>query len=178
MFYQLNSNKEHTARFRDAVREILLTREIFFPRQVIFQYQAQLFIFFDGSLQGVVACVYTHSGDQFNLLSSSSKIWGKSAFSAPQSEMAGALLASRMEQKIKQELFNASLSPSTFIGDSEIVLRMITKNDPAGNPVFYEVRLMEILAVSSPNNWFWCPGNLNPADLLTRSGTSCTQVNS
>ena len=55
---------------------------------------------------------------------------------------------------------------------------MITKNDPAGNPVFYGVRLMEILAASSPNNWFWCPGDLNSADLLTRSGTSCTQVNS
>jgi len=110
--------------------------------------------------------------------SSSSKILGKSAFSAPQSEMAGALLAYRMEQKIKQELFNVSLSPPTFIGDSEIVLRMIAKNDPAGNPVFYGVRLMEILAASSPDNWFWCPGNLNPADLLTRSGTSCAQVNS
>jgi len=92
--------------------------------------------------------------------------------------MAGALLASRMEQKINQELFNVSLSPPLFIRDSEIVLRMIAKNDPAGHPVFYGVRLMEILAVSSPNNWFWCPGNLNPADLLTRSGTSCAQVNS
>ena len=55
---------------------------------------------------------------------------------------------------------------------------MIAKNDPAGNPVFYGVRLMEILAASSPNNWFWCPGDLNPADLLTRSGTSCAQINS
>ena len=42
--------------------------------------------------------------------------------------MAGALLASRMEQKINQELFNISLSPPTFIRDSEIVLRMIAKN--------------------------------------------------
>ena len=122
--------------------------------------------------------MYAHSGDQFNLIFSSSKILGKSAFSTPQSEMAGALLASRMEQKIKQELFNVTLSPPTFIGDSEIILRMISKNDPAGIPVFYGVRLMEILAASSPNNWFCCPGNLNPADLLTRSGTSCAQVNS
>ena len=122
--------------------------------------------------------MYAHSGDQFNLIFSSSKILGKSAFSAPQSEMTGALLASRMEQKIKQELFNVTLSPPTFIGDSEIILRMISKNDPAGIPVFYGVRLMEILAASSPNNWFCCPGNLNPADLLTRSGTSCAQVNS
>ena len=93
------------------VGEILLTREIFFPRQVIFQYQAQLNIFFDRSLQGYGACVYTNSGGQFNLISSSSKILVKSAFSAPQSEMAGAILASRMEQKISQELFNVSLSP-------------------------------------------------------------------
>ena len=150
-------SEERTAKFRDVVREILQTREIFFPRQVIFRYQAQLFIFFDGALQGYGACVYAHSGDQINLISSSSKILGKSAFSALQSEMAGALLAYRMEQKIKPK----------------IVLRMIAKNDSAGNPVFYGVRLMEILAASSPNNWFWCPGNLNPADLLTRSGTSC-----
>ena len=33
-------SEEPTAKFRDAVREILLTREIFFPRQVIFRYQA------------------------------------------------------------------------------------------------------------------------------------------
>ena len=167
-------SEECTARFRAAVGEILLTREIFFPRQVIFQYQAQLFIFFDGSLQGYGACVYAHSGGQFNLISSSSKILGKSVFSAPQSEMAGAILASRMEQKISQKLFNFSLPLHSL----EIVLRMVAKNDPAGNPMFYGVRLMEILASSSPNNWFWCPGDLNPADLLTRSGTSCAQINS
>ena len=40
-------SEESTARFRTAVGEILLTREIFFPRQVIYQYQAQLFIFFN-----------------------------------------------------------------------------------------------------------------------------------
>ena len=37
---------------------------------------------------------------------------------------------------------------------------------------------MKILASSSPNSWFWCPGDLNPADLLTRSRTSCAQINS
>ena len=161
-------SEECTAKFRNAVREILITREIFFLRQVIFRYQAQLFIFFDGSLQGYGACVYAHSGDQFNLISSSSKILGKSAFSAPQFEMAGALLASRMEQKIKQELFNVTLFPPTFIVDSEIVLRMIAKNDPAGNPVFYGVRLMEILAASSPgvletSTQLTCSQDLEPA---------------
>ena len=72
---------------------------------------------------------------------------GKTAFSAPQSEIAGAVLATRMEQKISQELFNVSLSPPVFIGDSEIILKMIAKNDPAGPPVFYGARLMEILSL-------------------------------
>ena len=55
---------------------------------------------------------------------------------------------------------------------------MIAKNDPAGPPVFYGSRLMEIFSTSSPGNWFWCLGSLNPADLLTRSGTECNQINS
>ena len=53
--------------------------------------------------------------------------------------MAGAVLAFRMEEKITQELFNISLSPHprlSVIGDSEIVLRMVAKIDPAGNPMF------------------------------------------
>ena len=141
-------------------------------------YTAQLFIFFDGSLQGYGSCVYAFSDNQFNLLSSSAKIMGKAAFSAPQSEIAGAIQATRMEQKISQELFNVNLLPPLFIGDSEIILKMIAKNNPASPPVFYGTRLMEIASVSTPDNWFWCPGDLNLADLLTRSGTKCEQINS
>ena len=149
-----------------------------FPRQIIFNYTAQLYIFFDGSLQGYSACMYACSEGQFSLLSSSSKILGKSAFSAPQSEIAGAVLATRMEQKINQELSNVSLSPPLFIGDSEIIFKLIAKNDPACPPIFYDTCLMEISSVSSPDDWFWCPGPLNPADLLTRPGSTCDQINS
>ena len=51
-----------------------------------------------------------------------------------------------MQQKISQELFNVSLSDPVFIGDSEIILKMIAKNDPAHPPIFYGTRLMEIAA--------------------------------
>ena len=76
-----------------------------------------------------------HSQDQFNILTSSSKIMGKSVYSAPQSEIFGAVQAVKMEQKISQELYNISLSNPVFIGDSEIVLRMITRNDPWDLPI-------------------------------------------
>ena len=78
-------SEERTDRFRRAVNKILLTKNMSFPRQIIFNYSAQLYIFYDGSLQGYGACVYAHSDGKFNLLSSLSKILGKSAFSAPQS---------------------------------------------------------------------------------------------
>ena len=83
-----------------------------------------------------------------------------------------------MQQKISKELFNINLSPPVFIGDSEIILKMIAKNDPAGPPAFYGTRIMEIAAVTRPDNWFWCPGPLNPADLLTRTGSTCDQIKS
>ena len=50
-------------------------------------------------------------------------------------------------QKISQELFNVSLSPPVFIGDSEIIPKMIAKIDSAGPPVFYGSRLRDILCV-------------------------------
>ena len=126
-----------------------MLHQLYIVRQIIFNYSGQLYIFFDGSLQGYGACVYVRSDSQFNLLSSSAKVLGKSAFSMPQSEIAGAVLATRMEQKISQELFNLSLS-----------------------------RLMEIAAVTSPDNWFWCPSPLNPADLLTKTGSICDKIKS
>ena len=123
-------SEDRSNRFRSAVSEILLTKNLSFPRQIIFKYSAKLFAFFDGSLKGFGACAYAHSDGKFNLLSSSAKILGKSAFSAPQSEIAGAILASRMQQKISQELYNVSLSDPAFIGDSEIILKMIAKIPP------------------------------------------------
>ena len=80
---------------------------------------------------------------------------GKSALSAPQSEIFGAVLAARMELKVKQELYTINLQPSMFFGDSEIVLKMIAKNDPADLPIFYGTRVMEIAALSSADKWFW-----------------------
>ena len=55
---------------------------------------------------------------------------------------------------------------------------MIANGDPAAPPVFYGIWIVEIAAISEPNNWFWCPGPLNPADLLTRTGSTCAQIKS
>ena len=69
------------------------------------------------------------------------------------------------------------LSSPVFIGDSEVVLRMISRKDPANLPIFYIPKVMEISALTIPSNWFWCSCPLNPADLLTRAGSNLEQIN-
>ena len=103
---------------------------------------------------------------------------GKAAYTAPQSEIASAVRAVKMERKINLELSNVTLSEPMFIGDSEIVLKMIARDDPAGLPIFYVTRIMEISALSNTAYWHWCPGALNPADLLTRTGSTVEKLNS
>ena len=136
------------------------------------------YIFFYSSLQGYGACIYVESHNQFNLLVSSAKNMGKASYSAPQSKITSAVLAVKMERKITLELSNITQSEPMFIGDSEIVLKMIARNDPAWLPMFYGTRIMEISALSIADNWNWCPGSLNPADFLTRSGATLEKINS
>ena len=99
---------------------------------------------------------------------------GKSALSAPQSEISGAVLVVRMEMKVKQELYTINLKPSVFFGDSKI----IAKNDPADLPIFYRTRSMKISALTSTDSWFWWPGTLNPTDMLTRTCSTLEDINS
>ena len=103
---------------------------------------------------------------------------GKASYTAPQSEIASEVLAVKMDRKITLEISHITLSEPMFISDSEIVLKMIARNNPAGLPMFYGTRIMEISALSVADNWNWCPGSLNPADLLTRSGATLEKINS
>ena len=50
---------KRTNRFCTAVNEILLTRTLSIPRQIIFNYAGQIYIFFDCSLQGY-GCLCLH----------------------------------------------------------------------------------------------------------------------
>ena len=134
--------------------------------------------FFDRTLQGYGSCICIRSQNIYNLLYSTAKVMGKSAFSAPHSEMSSDVLAVKIQQKIRQEMYSIKLSSPVFIVDSEIVLRMVAKNNPADLPFFYGTRVMEIIALKNSDIWFWCPGPLNPADLLTRSGSTLELINS
>ena len=157
---------------------MLQAKQISFPRQIIFNYSCSIHIFFDGSLQGYGAAVYCISNNKSHLLTSGCKIMGKSSFSAPQSEMCAATLAVKMSIKVTEELSHVNIENVKFIGDSEIVLKMIGKQEPSALLTFYGTRTMFILDYTSPDQWYWCPGSSNPADLLTRSACTAQTLNS
>ena len=135
---------ERADRFRYAVEEILKTKEMSFPDKSFSNTLGNCTFFFDGSLQGYSACIYMESKGQFNLLISSAKIMGKAAYTAPQSEIASAVLAVKMEPKINLELSNVTLSEPMFLGNSKIVLKMIARDNAAGLPIFYGTRIIHL----------------------------------
>ena len=55
---------------------------------------------------------------------------------------------------------------------------MIAKNDPVDLPIFHGTRIMEITVLTCDDNWSWCPGTPNPADLLTRTGSTLEDIRS
>ena len=111
-------------------------------------------------------------------MTSVGKVIGKGKYTAPKSEMSGAVLATRLFRKIQEELTNVKVSRFRFVGDSTIVLQMIAKNKPATLDSFFGTRLLKITDASNPNQWFWIAGKENPADLLTRQGCNAAAVGS
>ena len=93
-------------RFKSAVSEILGTSALSFFRQIVFKILGNYILFFDGSLQGYETCIYVESLNQFNLLVSLAKIMEKASSSDPQSEIASAVLAVKMERKITPHYLN------------------------------------------------------------------------
>jgi hypothetical protein len=82
-------------------------------------------------------------------------------------ELMGSLLAVRLAQKIRDSL-QMELGAVRFFTDSSAVLGMLSK-DSASFLEFVENRVSEIKIKSNPEtDWFWIPGELNPADMGTR----------
>ena len=112
---------------RSAVKEMIKGREIKFPRQIIFKGKAEVIICLDGLLTAYGAAAYVIGPGGANILTSVGKVIGKGKYTAPKSEMSGAVLATRLFRKIQEELTNVKVSRFRFVGDSTIVLQMIAK---------------------------------------------------
>ncbi|GBM46197.1 hypothetical protein AVEN_270209-1 [Araneus ventricosus] len=90
----------------------------------------------------------------------------------PRLELMGALLSARLSYRIIKAL-NLNLL-CRFWTDSQITLFWIKGTANKFKP-FIKNRIEEIVKLTSPEDWYFCPGKLNPSDLASR-GTSVLEL--
>jgi hypothetical protein len=155
----------------------VIPRNISSPRP-----EGEFFVFTDGSLEAFAACLYVRFevGDKIhsNLLTSSLKIAGSRRLTAPQSELLGAELGVKMLlQTMEETKNNVNILKTTFITDSRIILAQLRR--PSANyDVFTGSRIAFIQDNINIDNWIWCPGEENSADIPTRKKATIEEINS
>ena len=134
----------------------------------------QLVVFSDASKEAFGACAYAvweleDGSHASNLILAKSRLAPKRQISIVRLELCGLLLAVR----IKCFLFEHSrlnFDSVKFIVDSEIV-RAMTQKESYGFNIFTGLRLGEIQETENPKDFFWVPGDLNIADLISRGSS-------
>ena len=128
-------------------------------------------IFGDASDRAMGVCAYICSKNK-NQEIHSSLIFAKtkvkdnnSKWTIPRLELVAALLAARVGQFIKEAL---GIKKCFYFSDSDITLYRLSK-DPLEHRVWEGGRLKQILALTQPTDWFYCPTKSNPADVASRS---------
>ena len=132
--------------------------------------QPQLIIFSDGSSQAFGAVAYarweTPKGFEMRLIMSKCRVAPIKIIDIVRLELCGALLGTRLRTFIVKES-RLNFKQTFHFTDSEIVKAMMSKSS-YGFDTFEANRLGEMQRVSSKEEWFWLPGALNIADLITR----------
>ena len=137
-----------------------------------------LAVFSDASLSACGAAAYLVTNEDSALIFSKTRVSPlKSSRTADdvrltvaRLETTAALLATRMKDYvIKAYPDNFFPKGVHFFVDSTIVLARIKMGQPSKYKQWLSNRLKEILARGSPDSFHFCPGNLNPADICSRS---------
>jgi hypothetical protein len=162
--------------FREIISHLGELRKISFPRsaQPLGKIKGKpiLMVFGDGSVEASCALAYLRwelqdGTVECRLLAGKTRVAPKCKVSIPRMELMGSLLAVRLAQKIRDSL-QMELGAVRFFTDSSAVLGMLSK-DSASFLEFVGNRVSEIKIKSNPEtDWFWIPGELNPADMGTR----------
>ena len=141
------------------------------------QLEMELIGFSDASLQGYSATVYLRYKVQgkvkVRLLISKSRVAPMRKMTIPRLELLGALLLARLMSTVKGFLHSWKFKKTTYYTDSKNVHGWIKGKDKDWVR-WLKSRLNEIWSLSSAEDWYHCPGDINPADLSTR-GISADQ---
>ena len=131
----------------------------------------QLHHFSDASEKGYGAVTYMRQIDEFGqvhcvLLMSKSRVTPLKTVSIPRLELSAAVLATRLDQMLKQEL-EIDLESSIFWTDSTSVIKYI-ENAERRFQTFVANRVSKIRDVSTPEQWNYVNTAQNPADYVSR----------
>ncbi|KAJ8041442.1 hypothetical protein HOLleu_12255 [Holothuria leucospilota] len=131
----------------------------------------ELHHFSDASKVAYGSCSYLRCVNKLGLIHTSlvvskSKIAPLKQCTIPRLELQAAVLAAKVDKMLREEL-DIVIDRSYFWVDSEIVLKYIN-NDSRRFHVFVGNRVSMIRQLSSPCQWNFIPGKLNPADALSR----------
>ena len=131
-----------------------------------------LILFSDGSKDAYGSVAYvrweTKTGYESTILVAKSRVAPLRIVDIVRLELCGAVLNTRLYTFIIHELRDIKFERVYHIIDSEIVRAMINK-DSYGFRSFAANRIGEIQEYTEKENWYWVEGNLNIADLTTRS---------
>lgn len=130
-----------------------------------------IIVFSDSSSVAFGTCAYIRwdlSDETFfsQLLMAKTRLAPLRQLTIPRLELCGALVGARLRETIEKEM-TYSFARVFHATDSAIVSAQIQK-ESYGFGTFTATRVAEIQAKTYPDEWWWVPGEMNPADLLTR----------
>lgn len=128
-----------------------------------------LHVFSDASKKSYAACAFirTERDGQTTVrfVQARSRVAPLKEWSIPRLELIAALIASRLCREVKKSLGLEGCETYCW-SDSSVVLTWIRKDDDWN--VFVSNRCREIRENTTPDEWHYIPGPLNPADLPSR----------
>ena len=163
--------------WQDWVGGLTLMNTIQIPRHLFSKVhfdklEMELIGFSDASTQAYAASVYIKYKFQnqikVRLLISKSRVAPMKKITIPRLELLGAIFLARLMSSVKRFLIEWKFNNITYYTDSMNVLCWIKGKDKDWSR-FLKNRLIEICSLSSPEDWYHCPGEINPADLCTRA---------
>ena len=173
--------------FKSWLEDISVLKQWRIPRKYTCEKWSQvrdmkLDVFCDASelAYGVVVYLKTSVNNEQDeaspLVISKARVAPLKKLTVPRLELMGALLAARLVNYVKTALKIPDVTYNCYT-DSKVVLSWI-KSEPSKWKMFVANLVTEIQNTNDPALWLFCPGESNPADLLTRGVSAKQLINS
>ncbi|XP_042143854.1 uncharacterized protein LOC121834178 [Ixodes scapularis] len=133
--------------------------------------KVQLHVFVDASTKAYGSCAYFRTADDQGetatmLVVAKTRVAPIKPLSLPRLKLMGPNIGARLLRYIKQSYYDVELDYIMWT-DSTVALSWVRGVPEKWKP-FVKNRVAEIRVMTSPDHWRHCPGQENPADLLTR----------